>query len=183
MLGLIQTSTPAILSFAQAEIVKIDCNDRECTGQPRKGRGQLADNAHTGDGNGLAQFGAANPMSVQGNGTHDHECRGFGRDTGRCFAEIAGQDRVACVIALTSNAVAGLYPLHIFADFEHYACVAVAGRARKCYRTRRFSAVCVAVDFSADAYGGVVVLHQNAVVGHARQFKLRQFDPPDVCAN
>ena len=89
---------------------------------------------------------------------------------------------MACVVALASNAVAGLYPLDIFADFEHHACVAVAGGARKCYCARWFAAVCVAVDFCANAYGGVVVLHQDAVVGHARQLKFRQFDPPDVCA-
>ena len=77
----------------------------------------------------------------------------------------------------------GCIPLHIFADFEHYACVAVAGGARECYCARRFAAVGIAVDFRANAYGGVVVLHQNAVVGHARQLKFRQFDPSDVCAN
>ena len=173
----------SVFGFAQAEIVQIDCNDRECAGQPRKGRGQLAHNAHAGDGNSFAQFGTTDPMAVQGNGSHDHECCGFGRDAGGCLAEIIGQDRVAGVVALASNAVAGLYPLHIFADFEHHACVAVAGGARKCFRTRWFAAVCVAVDFRANAYGGVVVLHQNAVVGHERQFKVRQFDSPDVCAN
>ena len=41
----------------------------------------------------------------------------LGETPGRCFAEIVGQDRVACVVALASNAIAGLYPLHIFADF------------------------------------------------------------------
>ena len=54
----------AVFGFAQAKIVQIDCNDREGTGQPRKGRCQLADNAHAGDGNNLAQFGTANSMSV-----------------------------------------------------------------------------------------------------------------------
>ena len=89
------------------------------------------------------------------------------------FAEIVGQDRVACVVALASNAVAGLYPLDIFADFEHHACVAVAGGARKCYCAQWFAAVCVAVDFRANAYGGVVVLHQNAVVGHGAAVRIR----------
>ena len=107
-------------------------------------------------------------MSVQGNGPHDHEGCGFGWDVGGCLAEISGQDRVAGVVALASNAVAGLYPLHVFADLEHQTCVAVAGGARECYRTRRFAAVGVAVDFCANADGGVVVLHQNAVVGYAR---------------
>ena len=107
----------------------------------------------------------------------------LGKTPAGALRKLSVKDRVACVVALASNAVAGLYSLYIFADFEHHTCVAVASGARKCFRTRRFAAVGVAVDFRADAYGGVVVLHQNAVIGYAWQFKFRQFDPPDVCAD
>ena len=154
--------------LTQPKIIQINRNNRKRASQPRKGRRQLAHNTHTGNCNNFTQFWTPNPMPVHGNRTHNHKSCGPGQNIFRHSEKIPAQNGMTGVIALRSNAITGFYPLHIFAHLEHHTRIAISRWPRKCPRTRRFTPVCIIVNFRTHTHGSIIILHQNAIVWHTR---------------
>ena len=80
-----------------------------------------------------------------------------------------------CVITLSRRTIARNNPLHIPADLQHYARIAIARVPGESRLTARFTPMYIIVDFRAYADRGIFVLNEHTIVRYGRECILFQF--------
>lgn len=84
------------------------------------------------------------------------------------------------VASLARDPITWNYPLHVTANFQDDARIAIARVSGKTRLSTRFTSIYEIIYLCTDTDGGILVLYEYAVIRHSRKFILRKFDLPEI---